>query len=252
MTSYLAGRVSRIGAVLLCIGTLAGCGGEVEQRIVEDQMSSEFITEQNSGCTLGSLDRNAVPSLARSFPAPDGMVLAGFISNWFPGADPFPCNRFKRAEVQGMFEFAGHWPPTPNRVLLMDLVDFQPVAGSVNVGGRTSCTFKVLKRYYPFRVDNRFHHALNIVTGATELRTRPRPIVVPNDIGHWSAVVTDDLYQTDRSLADVYAPTVFLVVQNDPGFDAHQNSACAGNFRFRVRVLSTEAGASSSSSGASP
>jgi hypothetical protein len=239
MDSYFARCIGQIGMVLLCLGTLVGCGGEIEQRAIEDQMGSQFITQRSNVC-VGSLDRHPIPSLERFFPAPEGMVFAGFITNWFPGADPFPCNRFKRAEVQGMFEFAGRWPRTPNRVILMDLVDFQPIEGSVNVGGRTSCNFKVLKRYYGHRVDWHLHHGLDIVTGSSELQSRPRSIRVPDDIGRWSAVVTDDLYQTDRTPAAVHAPTVFLIVQNDEGFDANQNGSCAGHFQFRVRVLSTE------------
>ena len=238
MGSYLARFIGQISA-LLCFAALVGCGGEIEQRSIEYQMSSQFITERSNTC-LGSLDRHPVPSLAYAAPPPPETVFAGFISNWYPGADPFPCNRFERAEVQGMFAFSGRWPPTPNRLILMDLVGFQPINGSINVGGRTSCTFKVLKRYFPNRVDGHFHHGLDIATGSSELQSRPRSIKVPDDVGRWSAIVTDDLYQTDRTVADVYAPTVFLIVQNDPGFDANQNSSCAGYFQFRVRVFSTE------------
>lgn len=240
MASHSFARcIRQIGVASLFLGMLAGCGGELEQRAIELQMGTEFITERSSGC-LGSLDRGVIPSLRRFHPPPEGMVFAGFITTWAPGADPFPCNRFKRAEAQGMFKFAGRWPDTPNRILLMDLVGFQPIDGSVNVGGRTSCTFKVLKRYYPNRVDGHLHHGLNILTDSSELQSRPRSINVPGDIGRWSAVVTDDLYQTDRTPAATHAPTVFLIVQNDPGFDANQNGSCAGHFQFRVRVFSTE------------
>jgi len=34
------------------------------------------------------------------------------------------------------------------------------------------------------------------------------------------------------------AETVFLIVQNDSAFHANQNSACAGNFRFHLRLFS--------------
>lgn len=238
MVNNLARFIGQIGAVL-CFGILVGCGGEIEQRAIEYQMSSEFITERSNLC-IGSLDRHPVPSLEHVAPPPPGMVLAGFVTNWFPGADPFPCNRFKRAEVQGMFEFSGRWPRTPNRVILMDLVGFQPIDGGINVGGRTSCTFKVLKRYYPFSVDGHFHHGLDILTGSSELQSRPRSIRVPDDVGRWSAIVTDDLYQNDRTEASAYDPTVFLIVQNDQGFDVNQNGSCAGYFEFRVRVFSTE------------
>lgn len=224
-------------SLLLSVLIFAGCR-ETGERFIEAQMASQFITERSSDICFTSLDRAPVPSLESSFPPPAGMVFAGFISRWFPGADPIPCNRFKRADVRGMFKFSDRGlSDPPVRLALLELVDFQPVAGSVNVGGRTTCNFKILSKRYPNAVDERFHHGLDIAAGAVELSSRPRSIVVPGAVGRWNAVVTDEILQTSRSVADVYAPTVFLIVQNDAGFDANQNSACAGHFRFRLRLF---------------
>lgn len=230
-------RTAVLVSLLLSVLIFAGCR-ETGERFIEAQMASQFITERSSDICFTSLDRMGVPSLAGSFPPPAGMVLAGFISGWAPGADPIPCNRFKRAEVRGMFKFSDRGlSDPPVRLALLELVEFLPVAGSVNVGGRTMCNFKVLSKRYPNAVDEHLHRGLDIAAGATELSSRPRPIVVPGAVGRWNAVVTDEILQTSRSLADVYAQTVFLIVQNDAGFDANQNSACAGHFRFRLRLF---------------
>ena len=230
-------RFTFLAPVLVSILVIAGCR-ETGERFIEAQMASQFITQRNSDACFTSLDRLPIPSLESLFAPPEGMVMAGFITTWAPGADPIPCNRFKRAEVQGMFKFNSRGlsdPPT--RMALLELVEFQPLAGSVRVGSRTTCNFKVLSKRYPNALDGRFHHGLDIMSGATELASRPRSIVVPGGAGRWNAVVTDEVLQTSRSPADVYAPTVFLVVQNDAAFDGNQTSACAGNFRFRLRLF---------------
>lgn len=230
-------RLALLTPVLVSILVVAGCR-ETGERFIEAQMASQFVTQRSSDACFTSLDRLPIPSLESLFAPPEGMVMAGFVTTWAPGADPIPCNRFKRAEVQGMFKFDTRGLRSlSTRMALLELVEFQPLAGSVLVGSRTTCNFKILSKRSRYGVDGRFHHGLDIMSGATELASRPRSIVVPNDAGRWNAVVTDEVLQTDRNPADVYAPTVFLVVQNDAAFDGNQNSACAGNFRFRLRLF---------------
>lgn len=230
-------RLALLTPVLVSILAFAGCR-ETGERFIEAQMASQFVTQRSSDACFTSLDRLPIPSLESLFAPPEGMVMAGFVTTWAPGADPIPCNRFKRAEVQGMFKFDTRGLRSlSTRMALLELVEFQPLAGSVRVGSRTTCNFKILSKRSRYAVDGRFHHGLDIMSGATELASRPRSIVVPNDAGRWNAVVTDEVLQTDRNPADVYAPTVFLVVQNDAAFDGNQNSACAGNFRFRLRLF---------------
>lgn len=230
-------RVLILVPVLLAILASAGCR-ETGERFIEAQLASQFITERNSDACFTSPDRGAIPSLVRSFPPPAGMVLAGFASNWIPGEEPFPCNRYKRAEVRGMFKFSDRGLRDPAvRLAMLELVEFRPAAGSIGVGSRATCNFKVLARRYSDAVDGRFHHGLDITAGANELTSRPRPIVVPGDAGRWSAIVTDELLQTSRSPADTHAPAVFLIVQDDSAFDTDQRISCAGHFRFRLRLF---------------
>lgn len=230
-------RVLSLFPLLLFGLAAAGCR-ESGERVIEAQMASQFITERNSEACFTHLDRGAIPSLVRSFPPPAGMVLAGFASNWIPGEEPFPCNRYKRAEVRGMFKFSDRGPhDPPARLAVLELVEFQPAAGRIRVGDRTACNFKILSKRYPNAVDDRFHHGLDISAGAGELASRPRPIVVPDDAGRWTAVVTDEVLQTARRPADTDAPTVFLVVPSDPDFDSDQPNSCVGHFRFRLRLL---------------
>ena len=230
-------RLALLTPVLVSILVVAGCR-ETGERFIEAQMASQFVTQRSSDACFTSLDRLPIPSLESVFAPPEGTVMAGFVTTWAPGADPIPCNRFKRAEVQGMFKFDTRGLRSlSTRMALLELVEFQPLAGSVLVGSRTTCNFKILSKRSRYAVDGRFHHGLDIMSGATELASRPRSIVVPSDAGRWNAVVTDEVLQTDRNPADVYAPTVFLVVQNDAAFDGNQTSACTGNFRFRLRLF---------------
>jgi len=225
--------------VLLGILALTGCR-EGEPRAIDAEFSSQLVTERNSDVCFTSLDRHATPSLQTQYPPPEGMVLAGFVSNWFPGADPIPCNRFKRAEVSAQFTFSDRGLFDPRiQLALLELVEFQPAPGSVNVDGRTTCTFNIFSKRDPHATRSHFFRRGEVdpMAGATALASHPRPIVVPNGAGHWSAVVTDEILQTSRSPADIAANTVFVLSSVDPALNADQSNSCAGYFRFRLRVF---------------
>jgi hypothetical protein len=208
--------------------------------VITDQMSFESITERDNGLCFGSLDRTGVGSLRSLHPPPEGMVLAGFTTQWIPGADPFPCNRFKRVNVVGAFEFFNVANDPAVKLALLELVEFQPVASSISNGDRGTCQFKILRSRWTRPPNGGYAGSASLLesrlAAASEISTRPRDIVVPRDVGRWNAIVTDE-YIGPGAARPGTDSTVFLIVQDDASYDANQRTACAGYFRFRLRML---------------
>lgn len=230
-------RASTFAAILAAawaLVVLTSCHIPREATMVFES-AREVVTEGQEGPCIG-INTLGIGTLGTFHPPPAGMVLAGFITNFHRGADPLPCNRWNRTDVQGLIAFdvaslRNPASPEPFRSAVLELVDFQPVGGGINLGGRTSCTFKVMLttaswgglgfRGPPF-------------VPAAELRSRPRHIVVPDDVGRWSTLVSAEVAEWLRT--DLITQG-FAIEQSDPAAEAHQVGTCAGHFRFRLNVF---------------
>src|SRR5262249_13155257 len=104
----------------------------------------------------------------------------------------------------------------------------------INLPGRTSCEFKVMLTTGPWGGLG-FRPGLPLVS-ATELRSRPRNIVVPHDVGHWSTLVNAEVQPWYEGMIRNEGEG-FAIVPSDPAADAHQVGSCAGFFRFRLTVF---------------
>lgn len=154
--------IARCLALLLAVLALAGCR-ESEAPLVAHSSTSRYIESRNdlAVCGLVTLNRpwittNSVPPYA------DDTVSAGFWSEFFPGAQPFPCHRLLSYRSQGVMMFRGTVPSGAalNTVnALLEISSFTPTVpirvtearplstgttGSPYSGAtRESCRFKV-------------------------------------------------------------------------------------------------------------
>lgn len=234
-------RPSVLSGVLAAALLLTAC--REEQLPVASTAARQEITENAWDFCATSLDRHPPPSLQGDFRDPPD-VLAGFVAYWYPGAAPFPCNRYKRANVQGLFSFdvrSRRNPAMPERFrsAILELISFEPVQDSVRVnhdvdlgGTRWVCTFKVERVQDSWGglgfMSQRF-------VGTVPLSARARRITVSTaGASRWTADVSAEAgaWYEGRD-----AETGFAIVQDSSAFTANRNNNCAGRFRFRLRLF---------------
>lgn len=123
--------------------------------------SSTSQTREYQNGPLCGRDQHPLVPITNTVPLAKETVLAGFRSDFFPGAQPFPCNRLKLYQSQGTMLFSGDVPPgIPLAVItaLIEISEFRPtvplrvtearpvataVSGGYSGATRTSCRFRV-------------------------------------------------------------------------------------------------------------
>lgn len=147
----------------LLIGlALVGCR-EFELPMVTHSSTSQNLESQN-GPLCGPEQRPLVP-ITSTVPFSKDTVMAGFRSDFFPGAQPFPCNRLKLYKSQDTFIVAGDVPEgvALNTITaLLEISEFRPsvpirvtearpistgVVGSYSGETRSSCRSRI--KSYP-------------------------------------------------------------------------------------------------------
>jgi hypothetical protein len=237
--------------MLACATLLSACH---EEELTIDNTRAREHAERHRWDFCPNLDRAAIGGQLLLFPPPEtGEVLSGFTTRYSPGALPLPCNTFDQSKFQGIFNF-NVWPnlrgsnPSPERFrsALLQLVDFRPAAGSINVmdepgggfgvgvlsGTRHTCRFKVM------RVDTGWAPANagpDNLLPMSELASRPRAIEVSNTglVRPWQINVSQEV----GSWYNEGGEHGFAVIPDDPGYGAHKNNQCVGYFRFRLRTF---------------
>lgn len=151
--------VARCLSLLLAGLALAGCR-ESEAPLVAHTSTSQYIESRNDLAICG-LNTHPIVPITNTVRYAADTVMAGFRTNFFPGADPFPCHRLLSYRAQGVMMFRGVVPAGAalNTVhAMLEISSFSPtvpirvtearplstgVLGTYSGATRESCRFKV-------------------------------------------------------------------------------------------------------------
>jgi hypothetical protein len=198
-----------------------------------------------------SLDRTLPADLDHSATSFGTDTLAGYVTYYYPGSPPFPCDRLSRAVGYGQFQFDLSQLTEPRTSLVnavLQLASFTPSpAGSVNVvfqrmwGDDTSgilgagsvghrCAFKV---QLVTSIPSGMWYASPPIT--RNLTTGADTFVVSNSGGHASISVTPEI---SRQLSGAMPNNGFIVVPTSTDSNPMlSNSRCLGAFTFRLVLV---------------
>jgi hypothetical protein len=243
--------LARVSPCLL-LGLLILMAGCREVALIPERTTTRSQSTFNRWDFCTGLDRFGISRRTDDFTPPSSdSILAGYITQWEPGAPPFPCHRFTQFNFQGLFSFnVGQLrTPTPERFrsAILELVEFRPANGGIRVtpepthtefntgtltSTRRTCTFKVMRARQAWGTSREGDH----ITGIVDLASRPRNIVV-SDTGssRWQADVSREVGAWYR---EEERENGFVIMHADPeGFGAHKSNSCVGFFRFRLRTF---------------
>jgi hypothetical protein len=199
-----------------------------------------------------SLDRTALGGIVDEPAGPDGegRILAGFWTQFAPGAPPFACDRLYQWGRQGAFRFDVAALPAEvrdrYRTAWIEVEEFHPLAVSIEdappwdlafgegwmwtTERRTNCTFKIAEATQPWEPGAAGWGQRTVEIrdlGQGEQRFR-----VPDDTGR-RVYVTPEV----RAWLRGERPEMgFVVVPLDRGIMSKANNQCLGLFRLRLHV----------------
>jgi hypothetical protein len=257
MKSFHLTKLHTLGISLAAATLLAGCQEEV---IVNNTHTTRgHISERQSDVCSLTLNRGVLFSTVPLVdPAGPTQVLAGFDTHWSPGSPPFACDRLQQAVGQGAINFdvaalrrRSPALPVPFRGALLEISNFVPVAGNVNVienepwglsfgtgwlGSRgrvhTECTFKVkaITESWAAGAAGWAQPLLathELTQPARSIFTVPRSGVVDIDVSA----------EVGAALASGVNGNGFSIEPVGIGMDFKSTSHCSGLFTVRLRTF---------------
>lgn len=137
--SFSIKNSSTLGLIMASVMILTAC--QEEAIVTNTHTTRGRIQERQSDICGLTINRsplfNVIPMVD---PAGPTQVLAGFDTHWMPGAPPIACNRLQLSVAQGVVNFdvaalrrRSPALPTPFRGALLEISNFVPVGGNINV-----------------------------------------------------------------------------------------------------------------------
>ena len=237
----------------LVIGlALVGCR-EFELPLVAHSSTSQ-IREYQSGPLCG-LDQRPLIPITNTVPFDKATVLAGFRSDFFPGAQPFPCNRLKSYQSQGMLMFTGELPegvPLNLITALLEISEFAPTVpirvtearplstgttGTYSGATRSSCRFRVKSYPRTTYVPGASNYGGDWITTSELTDAGTDRFTVPLR----SAPLINVSEEFRRSVVGSSVVMRLAIEPYDRAIASAASNNCFGQFTVRLRLLAPDA-----------
>ena len=246
--------VVRCVSLLLAALALAGCR-ESEAPLVAHSSTAQHIEYRNDLAVCGLNTRPIVP-ITNTVPYAADTVMAGFRSDFFPGAQPFPCHRLSSYRSQGVMLFRGVVPAGAALNTVNALLEISSFSPTVLIRVTEALPLSTGSSRHLFR-----RHARRAVAfGSAAIRARPMCPTPTNYGGPW--ITTAELADTgtDRFSAcrwrepklvnvteefrrSVIGSDVVMRLIIEPDDRAAASAAtnnCYGQFTVRLRIFAPD------------
>jgi hypothetical protein len=249
-----ATSTTRIIGLLLTLGALIGCREQVVSNPLHASAERRQQLESTAFC---GMDWELLGlGFVGDAEIVDGRVLAGFGSNFAPGRQPIPCNRLKRARVQGQFQFTALIDPGFDgniRTAFLEVVSFEPlmpievtearpwgtgVSGGWSGETRNRCRFKVKS----------FTNAswVSVAPGSVHPWQETRDLAISSGSQIWAPVVRPVLINVTKELRDSVNEgggsfrLQLAIEPDDRAASSQATNRCIGRFEMRLKLLGAE------------
>ena len=247
-------HLARCLSLLLAGLALAGCR-ESEAPLVAHSSTSQHVEYRNDLAVCGLNTHPLVP-ITNTVRYASDTVMAGFRSDYFPGAQPFPCNRLIAHRSQGTMLFRGDVPEGAalNTVsAVLEISRFSPTVpirvtearplstgttGTYSGATRESCRFRVSSYPRSVYVPGPTNYGGPWIT-TTELADTGThrfwvPLREPQMVN-----VTEEFRRSVIGGSDV---VMRLVIEpDDIAFASAASNNCHGQFTVRLRIFAPDA-----------
>jgi hypothetical protein len=247
-------HLARCLSLLLAGLALAGCR-ESEAPLVAHSSTSQHVEYRNDLAVCGLNTHPLVP-ITNTVRYASDTVMAGFRSDYFPGAQPFPCNRLIAYRSQGTMLFRGDVPEGAalNTVsAVLEISRFSPsvpirvtearplstgTTGTYSGATRESCRFRVSSYPRSVYVPGPTNYGGPWIT-TTELADTGThrfwvPLREPQMVN-----VTEEFRRSVIGGSDV---VMRLVIEpDDIAFASAASNNCHGQFTVRLRIFAPDA-----------
>ncbi|WP_066255109.1 hypothetical protein [Hydrogenophaga flava] len=245
--------LARCLSLLLAGLALAGCR-ESEAPLVAHSSTAQHNEYRNDLAVCG-LNTHPIVPITTTVRYAEATVMAGFRSDYFPGAQPFPCNRLMAYRSQGVMLFRGTVPAGAalNTVnALLEISSFAPTApirvtearplstgstGTYSGATRESCRFRVASYPRTSYVPGPTNYGGPWIT-TTELADTGThrfwvPLREPQMVN-----VTEEFRRSVIGGSDV---VMRLVIEpDDIAFASAASNNCYGQFTVRLRIFAPD------------
>lgn len=217
------------------------------------QTSREEFTELESDVVCG-LNRQPRFRISEQVPHADALVLAGFRTIYYPGAQPIACNRLQRSKVQGLVQFSGTLDPAlpaARTNAFLEIVSFEPavpvsvtearpwgtgVIGTWSGETRSNCRFVV-----------KWHSLERETDWAPGPTARSLPWIPTVDLASastsqfWAPLARPVLVNvTEEFRANLQGDQMLLrlsIEPNDRAIGSQATNDCYGRFAVRLKLM---------------
>ena len=245
-------HLARCLSLLLAGLALAGCR-ESEAPLVAHSSTSQHVESRNDLAVCGLNTHPLVP-ITNTVRYASDTVMAGFRSDYFPGAQPFPCNRLIAYRSQGTMLFRGDVPEGAalNTVsAVLEISRFSPsvpirvtearplstgTTGTYSGATRESCRFRVSSYPRSVYVPGPTNYGGSWIT-TTELADSGThrfwvPLREPQMVN-----VTEEFR---RAVIGGSAVMRLVIEPDDIAFASAASNNCHGQFTVRLRLFAPD------------
>lgn len=245
-------HLARCLSLLLAGLALAGCR-ESEAPLVAHSSTSQHVEYRNDLAVCGLNTHPLVP-ITNTVRYASDTVMAGFRSDYFPGAQPFPCNRLIAYRSQGTMLFRGDVPEGAalNTVsAVLEISRFSPTVpirvtearplstgttGTYSGATRESCRFRVSSYPRSVYVPGPTNYGGPWIT-TTELADTGThrfwvPLREPQMVN-----VTEEFR---RAVIGSSAVVRLVIEPDDIAFASAASNNCHGQFTVRLRLFAPD------------
>lgn len=245
--------IARCLTLLLAGLALAGCR-ESEAPLVAHSSTAQHIEYRNDLAVCGLNNHPLVP-ITTSVRYANDTVLAGFRSDYFPGAQPFPCNRLLAYRSQGVMLFRGDVPEGAalNTVsALLEISSFSPTVpvrvtearplstgstGTYSGATRTSCRFRVASYPRTPYVPGPANYGGPWITTSELTDSGTSSFWVPLR----EPVLVNVSEEFRRAVIGNSAVVRLIIEPDDMAFASGASNNCYGQFTVRLRLFAPDA-----------
>lgn len=246
--------IARCLTLLLAGLALVGCR-ESEAPLVAHTSTSQYNEYRSPLAICGPNTRPIIP-LTSTVPYANDTVMAGFRSDFFPGADPFPCHRLLAYRAQGVMMFRGVVPEgaalnTVNAFLEISsfrptvpirVTEARPLAtgtvGTYSGDTRTSCRFRVSSYPRTPYVPGPSNYGGPWITTTELVDNGTSRFWVPLS----EPVLANVTEEFRRSVIGGSDVVMRLIIEpDDIAFASAATNNCHGQFTVRLRIFAPDA-----------
>lgn len=239
-------------SLLLAAIALAGCR-ESEAPLVAHSSTAQHIEYHNDLAVCG-LNTHPIVPITNTVRYAADTVMAGFRSDFFPGAQPFPCHRLMAYRSQGVMLFRGVVPAGAalNTVnALLEISSFSPTVpirvtearplstgstGTYSGATRASCRFRVSSYPRTPYVPGPTNYGGPWITTTELTDTGTHRFTVP--LGEPHLVNVSEEFRRSVIGSDV---VMRLVIEpDDMAFASAASNNCHGQFTARLRIFAPD------------